>query len=114
MRTFIGWWIESKVYTNREDVPRSESPEKLVGSVFIRYDEITTRKELKSIIEQRKITKVIEVDTRVNIKEEDYVYTDGWLEVDYVDVYIPDDKLSILKLWPKRKNALEVKRVYLK
>ena len=114
MRTFPGWWLESKNYTNQADVPRSQSPEKVEGAVFIRYDLITSRKEVKQMIEQRKITQVIEVDTRVDIKDRDMVYTDKWLKVDYVDTYIPEDKMSIVRLWPNRKSHVEVKRVYLK
>ena len=113
MLSFQGWWIESKNYTNREQVPRNESPENIVGAVLIRFDMIDTKKAQTQGFENRQVTQVIEVDTRVNIKPKDLVYTDKWLRVDVVDTYVPEDKKAIVRMWPGRKSKVERKRVYL-
>jgi hypothetical protein len=113
MLTFIGWWLESKNYTNREQVPRTEEPEKVIGATQIRFDYINKKQESTVNIEMRKHTQLIEVGTRVNIKPKDMVYTDKWLKVDYVETYIPESKKSIVRMWPHRKIEVERKRVYL-
>lgn len=114
MRTYIGWLLDSKTYTNREDVPRSEEPDLVDGAVMIRYDNVNKHKAITSKIELEKITQVIEIDTRVAVKVHDRVYTEnGWLKVESVDMYLPKEKESIVKLWPARRTALEVKRLYL-
>lgn len=113
MLTFQGWWLESKKYRDREDVPRNENPEVVEGAVLIRYDYLTKKNEGTQGIRDRKHTQLIEVETRVNIKPADRVYTDQWLKVDYVDTYIPESKKSIVRMWPGRRNQVERKRVYL-
>jgi hypothetical protein len=114
MRTYIGWWLDSKTYTNRELVPRTEEPEVVDGAVMIRYDNINKHKAKTEKIEMEKITQVIEVDTRVAIKLYDRVKTEnGWLKVERVEMYLPVDKETIVRMWPNRRTALEVKRVYL-
>ena len=114
MRTYIGWWLDSKTYTNRELVPRSEEPEIVDGAVMIRYDNVNKHKAKTDKIEMEKITQVIEVDTRVNVKPYDRVKTEnGWLKVESVELFVPVDKETIVRMWPNRRTALEVKRVYL-
>lgn len=113
MLSFQGWWLESKNYTNREQVPRNESPEIVEGAVLIRFDMIDTKKTQTQGFENRQVTQVIEVETRVDIKPKDLVYTDKWLRVDAVDTFVPEDKKAIVRMWPGRKRAVERKRVYL-
>lgn len=114
MRTNIGWLLEAKVFTDREDVPRSENPGTVEGAVMIRYDNIQKSKVKTTVVEMENITQVIEVDTRVNVKPDDRVSTEhGWLKVEQVENILPADKESVVRLWPNRRSYLEVKRVYL-
>lgn len=113
MLTFQGWWLQSKIYKDREQVPRDESPEKVVGAVLIRFDFLTQKNEGTQGIKDRKHTQLIEVATRVDIQPMDRVYTDKWLKVDFVDTYIPENKKAIVRMWPNRKSQVERKRVYL-
>jgi hypothetical protein len=114
MKTYIGWWLDSKTYTERANVPRSEIPELVDGAVQIRYDNVSKSKVKTEKIKMEKVTQVIEVDTRVNIKTNDRIRTDvDWLKVDMVELYIPKDKEAIVRMWPNRRTKLEVKRVFL-
>jgi hypothetical protein len=114
MRTYIGWYLEAKTYTNREQVPRSEDPDTLEGAVQIRYDNISKSKVKTSVVEMETITQVIEVETRVDLKPDDRVLTEhGWLKVVQTELIVPEDKLSIVRMWPNRRGFVEVKRVYL-
>jgi hypothetical protein len=114
MRTYIGWWRQAKGYTDREDVPRSETPDTVEGAVQIRYDNLSKSKIKTTVVEMEKITQVIEVDTKVNIKPDDRVKTEnGWLKVEQTENYLPPEKEAIVKVWQNRRTALEVKRVYL-
>ncbi len=114
MRTFIGWWAMAKTYTDREDIPVSEEPENVDGAVMIRYDNVSKSKIKTSVVEMDKITQVIEVDTRVDIKPEDMIKTEhGWLKCEQVELYLPKDKEVVVRMWANRLSALQVKRVYL-
>lgn len=114
MRTYVGWWLQSKQYTNRENVPRFEEPENVDGAVMIRYDNINKNKAKTSVIEMEKVTQVIDVDTRVDIKPYDKVRTEqGWLKVEQVELYVPENMLSVVRMWPNRRSKVEIKRVYL-
>ncbi len=110
----MGWWLESRTYTNREDIPLSEEPELEDGAVMIRYDNVAKSKIKTTVVEMEKITQVIEVDTRVNIKPHDMISTEqGWLKCEQVELYLPKEKEAVVRMWPNRLTALQVKRVYL-
>ncbi len=114
MRTYIGWLLDAKQYTDREQVPRSEEPDVVDGAIQIRYDNISKSKVKTTVVEMEKIAQVIELDTRVNVKPDDRVKTDqGWLKVEQVETYLPKEKEAIVRMWQNRRTALEVKRVYL-
>lgn len=114
MRTFIGWWVQSKAYLDREQVPRTDIPEMIEGAVQIRYDNINKNKAKTSSIEMEKVTQVIDINTNVQVKPNDRIKTElGWLKVEQVELYVPEDKLSVVRMWPNRRTRVEVKRVYL-
>ena len=113
MRTYIGWWLMSKEYTNVEDIPRDQVPETVEGAVQIRYDMISRNRAKTMGIEVSKVTEIIEVDTRVNIKPDDRVYVGTWLRVETVDTRVPKEKEAIVRMWANRRSAVEVKVVTL-
>jgi len=114
MRTFVGWWLESKVYIDRANIPESEEPELIDGAVMIRYDNVSKNKIKTTLIEMEKITQVIETDKRFDIKPEDMIQTEhGWLKCEQVELYLPKDKEAVVRMWPNRLAVLQVKRVYL-
>lgn len=115
MRTFIGWWLQSQTYTDRDLIPRSEEPEVSDGAVQIRYDVVSKHKAKTSVIEMDIVRHVIEVDTRVNVRPDDKVILTDKSEckVLEVELIVPENKLSVVRMWPNRRSAVEVKRVYL-
>lgn len=114
MLTFIGWWLQSKRYSDRESIPRTESPETVDGAVQIRYESIEKKREAgRTGFDMDKYTEVIEVDTRVDIMPKDMVYTTRWLKVSHVDVFIPENKKAVVRMWPNRRTHVERKRAYL-
>lgn len=114
MKTYIGWWLQSFNYTDREDIPRSEEPDLVEGSVMIRYDNVSKSKTKTTVIEMDQITQVIDIETRIDAKPNDLIRTEnGWLKVVTTENYLPEDKQSIVRMWPNRRSRLEVKRVYL-
>lgn len=114
VRTFIGWWLESKNYVNRENVPRNEEPQTVDGAVQLRYDVVAKHKEMVvNGTTMRKYSVVIDTDFKNNIKEADRIYTDKWYRVERVEEMIPEHKLGIVKSWPGQYKNTAVKRVYL-
>lgn len=114
MKTYVGWYLEATTYLDREDVPRTEIPDTVEGAVMIRYDNVSKSRIKTPVIEMNKITQVIDTDTRVDVKPDDRINTEhGWLRVEWVERYVPDDKLSVVRMWPNRRSRLEIKRVYL-
>ena len=53
MRTFIGWVLARKDYTDREQVPRNEEPELVDGAVQIRYDIVAKNKEIFMLMQHK-------------------------------------------------------------
>ena len=114
MLPYQGWWLEAKSYTNRENVPRTEEPETLEGAVAIRYDEISNYKIPTERFKNIKIEQVIEIETKINAKRNDMIYTDRWLKVEQVETYVPEKMKAVVRMWPNRKAKVERKRAYLK
>lgn len=114
MLTYQGWWLESINATNRENVLRTEEPELVEGAVAIRYDEISNYKIPTEQFKNIKIEQVIEIETRVEAKRGDMIYTDKWLKVEQVDTYVPEKMKAVVRMWPNRKSKVERKRAYLR
>jgi len=114
MRTLQGWYLEAKRYTDLGSVPRTQDPDTVNGAILMRYDLFTKKKhEYKNGIVIDVDKTWIETDLKVDVKKDDRVYIKGgWRKVIEVDVTIPEDKKSILKLWPNRYNSLAIKKVY--
>ena len=114
MRAFVGWWLESKKYTNQANVPRDQEPDTVDGAVPIRYDLVEKKlSRYENGMKSEKTTTIIDTDIRVNIKLNDRIYVGDWLKVVGVDISIPKGKENIIKMWPKRINKIANKRVSL-
>ncbi len=114
MRTFQGWYLEAKKYTELGQVPRTQDPDTINGSTLIRYDLISRKNhEYKNgvVVEKREI--VIETDMNLNVKKDDRIFVGEWLKVIEVDIVVPKEKEKIVRMYPNRINHVSVKRVLL-
>jgi ribosomal protein L23 len=112
---FEGYWLEAKLLLNREDITRTENPELVSGSVPIRYDVVDNKKsEYKNGVATLKYTQVLEIDTKIEVKPYDYIYTDRWLKVEDVNLTIPDNKKHVIRMFPNSTSRWAKKVVALK
>jgi hypothetical protein len=114
MRTFVGYWLESKKYIDRDKVPANEMPESIDGSVFLRYDLIAKNKEVYvNATTSNKYSYIIECEFKDDIKPRDYVYIDKWYKVSQVEENVPKDKVNVVRTYPARYKNVAVRKVYL-
>lgn len=114
MRTFKGWYLEAKRYTDLGSVPRTQDPDTVDGAVALQYDLISRKNhEYKNGVIVEKKSVVIETNTNVNLKKDDRVFVGEWLKVIEVDTIIPKEKEKVVRLYPNYANKVAVKRVVL-
>ena len=114
MRTFIGWVLASKDYTDREQVPRNEEPENVDGAVQIRYDIVAKNKEIYvNATTSKKYSLIIDLDFRAKIETHDMIYTDKWYKVNKVEEILPANKEKVVRTWPAQYEKHAIKRVYI-
>ena len=114
MRTFIGWVLNSKSYTDRESIPRNEVPELVDGAVQIRYDIVAINKEIYvNATTSRKYSLIIDVDYKSKIETHDMIYTDKWYKVSKVEESLPKNKEKVVRTWPAQYEKHAIKRVYI-
>jgi hypothetical protein len=115
MRTFIGWWLSSREYTDRADIPRNEVPELVDGAVQVRYDLLGINKSIyRGGVKSKQYTYIIECDFKEKIEQFDYIYVDkDWRKVDEVEEKLPKEKQAVIKAWPGKYQEHAVKVVYL-
>ena len=115
MRSLIGYWLASKEYTDREDVPRNEEPENVEGAVQIRYDILERNKEVyTNATTSKKYSFIIECSFKDTIDVHDLIYVQNeWYEVERVNEKLPKEKQAIVKAWPGLYERHAVKVVYL-
>lgn len=111
-------YIPSKIYTNREDVPRTEEPELLSDESKFSYIDLENKHGMSGEgIEYIKYTRVIETKAPIIFRAGDAIKffdTGVQLKIKDVQPIIPKEKQKSIDLWGSKFKILKsVKRISL-
>lgn len=111
-------YIPSKIYTNREDVPRTEEPELLSDESKFSYTDLENKHGMSGEgIEYIKYTRVIETKAPIIFRAGDAIKffdTGVQLKIKDVQPIIPKEKQKSIDLWGSKFKILKsVKRISL-
>lgn len=110
-------YIPSKIYDNREDVPRDEDIEHMQEESWIFYTDLENKEYRTSTsgIDYKKYERIIETKAPIQFRTEDIIKIDSQaLKVKEIQIIIPKDKEKACEMWPNMRIYHAIKRLYLK
>lgn len=103
----------SKRYSDREDVPDTETPEMLDEESKFNYTDYENKYGKSGTgIEYTKYTRVIETNAPILFRANDFVKFDNetTLKIKDVEIIIPDDKKKSVSFWGNELKRLMAKK----